>query len=104
MSADKASRRARRRRNLVTLPRVQQALGEAIEQIEFYILDPAREGERIDVNELCKLTHALAQAAGVFKTLTEAGALEEVEALTARLGELGERVHAIESDASRLSA
>lgn len=94
--ADKrASRANRRRRRMIELPDVQQALGEAIEQIEHYVLAPAASGERLDIADLCKLTHALAQAASVFKTLTEADALKELD-------ELRERISAVE--ASRLSA
>ena len=94
MSTDKAPRRSRRRKP-IDLKRVEAALGEAIEQVEFYVTDPATRGERIDIADLCKLTHALAQAASVFKTLTETSALDE-------LADLKERIGAIES--SRLSA
>jgi hypothetical protein len=93
MGADKRGSRAPRR-PLITLPRVQQALGEAIEQLEHYVLAPAEAGERVNLDDLCKITYALAQAAGVFKTLTEAGALEE-------LAELRERISAIESSTLR---
>ena len=80
---------------MIELPDVQQALGEAIEQIEHYVIKPAANGERLDIADLCKLTHALAQAASVFNTLTGADALKELD-------ELRERISAVE--ASRLSA
>jgi len=92
----------RRRRKPIDLQRVQLALGEAIEQLEHYALAPAANGERVNLADLCKLTHALAQAAGVFKALTEAGALEELNELRDSFGELKERVSEIES--SRLRA
>lgn len=94
MSTDKAPKRGRRRKP-IDLNRVQVALGEAIEQVEFYVTEPAGRGEPLDIADLCRLTHALAQAASVFKTLTETRALDE-------LADLKERIGAIES--SRLSA
>jgi len=91
---DKSPKR-RHRRKPIDLKRVQTALGDVIEQVEFYVTEPAARGERLDIADLCKLTHALAQAASVFKTLTETSALDE-------LADLKERIGAIES--SRISA
>lgn len=76
---------------------MQAALGEAIQQLEHYILEPVARGQQTDLEVLVKVSYALAQAASVFKTLTEASALEEVESLK-------DRVYALESDASRLRA
>lgn len=69
-------RRTRRRRKPIDLKRVQVALGEAIEQLEHYILEPAARGDTVDLETLVKVTYALAQAAGSFKSITEASDLE----------------------------
>ena len=47
-------------------------LSEAIVMLEHYVLQPAEDGEDVDLAEMCKLTHALAQAANTYRGLVEA--------------------------------
>jgi hypothetical protein len=61
------------RRKPIDLERVQLALGEAIEQLEFYILGPDAQP---DLEVLLKVTYALAQAAGSYRSITEASTFE----------------------------
>jgi hypothetical protein len=68
---------SRRRRKPIDMKRVQLALGEAIEQLEFYILEPVSRGEKPDLDVLLKVAYALAQVAGSYRSITEAGAFEE---------------------------
>lgn len=83
MSADKTKRRTRRRKP-IDLKRVQLALGEAIEQLEHYILEPE---VRPDLEVLLKVTYALAQAAGSYRSITEASTFER------ELAELRRELH-----------
>ena len=75
--ADKPASRRRRRRKPIDMKRVQLALGEAIEQLEYYILEPASRGEKPDLDVLLKVAYALAQEAGSYRSITEAAAFED---------------------------
>ena len=59
------------------MKRVQVALGEAIEQLEFYILEPVQRGEKPDLDVLVKVAYALAQVAGSYRSITEASTFQE---------------------------
>jgi hypothetical protein len=82
-------KRIRRRRKPIDLKRVQIALGEAIEQLEHYIVEPAARGETTDLETLLKVSYALAQVAGSFKGIVDAAEfqreLDEVRAEVARV-------------------
>ena len=54
------------------LRQVRAVLSEAIVMLEHYVLQPAEDGEDVDLAEMCKLTHALAQAANTYRGLVEA--------------------------------
>lgn len=86
MSTDKAGRRTRRRKP-IDMRRVELALGEAIEQLEFYIVEPARRGEKPDLDVLLKVSYALAQVAGSYRSIAEAGTFEK------ELAELRKELH-----------
>jgi uncharacterized small protein (DUF1192 family) len=88
MSADKRPKQARRRSPL-TVRQVQGAVSEAIEILEHYIVTPHQRGERVDPQELARLTHALTQAAVAYRGLLDVaefqGELAQVREDVARL-------------------
>ena len=71
------ARKRRKKANVGTLKDVQGVLWEAIQMLELHILEPAERGEKIDVRDLCRLTHALSQAATTYAKITEVGEFEE---------------------------
>lgn len=90
-SGKPSSRKRRRRRKPLELRQVRAVLSEAIEMLEFYIVLPAEEGKRVDPADLCKLTHALSQAANTYRSIVEtevlAGRIDELEAQLADMAE-----------------
>ena len=81
-------KRTRRRRKPIDLKRVQIALGEAIEQLEHYILEPAARGEKTELEVLLKVSYALAQVAGSFKGIVDSTDLQKrLEVIEAHLAE-----------------
>lgn len=89
--AGKEPNRKRRRRQPLELRQVRGVLSEAIVMIEHYIIRPAETGKEVDVAELCKLTHALSQAANTYRGIVEteeiAQRLDEMEAQLALMYE-----------------
>lgn len=87
-TAGKESSRRRRRKPL-ELRQVRGALSEAIVMIEHYIIGPAERGKEVDVSELCKLTHALSQAANTYRGIIETeeikSRVDELEAEVTRM-------------------
>jgi hypothetical protein len=82
------SKRRSRRRKPIDLARVQIALGEAIEQLEHYILEPLARGEKAELEVLLKVSYALAQVAGSFKGIVDSTDLQKrLEAIEAHLAE-----------------
>lgn len=72
------ARRAKKRRRRPkpgTIEDLQKVLWNAVATLEERLLDTSDE-EDADVAELCKLTHALSQAAGTFLKAVEVGELE----------------------------
>jgi hypothetical protein len=58
-----------------TLKDLTDTLWRAVKRLD-ECLDTITEGDEIDTAELCKVTHALAQSAGVYIKVIEAGELE----------------------------
>lgn len=70
-----------RRKKPGSVADLSSTLWRAISHLEGHLDDTAK-AERADVTELCKLSHALSQAAGVYLKALETGELEaRLEAL-----------------------
>jgi polyhydroxyalkanoate synthesis regulator phasin len=83
----------RRDRKPFTLEEARRRLSDLLWQIDYLV----HQRDDLDLAEACRALHAFAQGASVLKSLYEAEALEELAALK-------DRVNALESDQSRLSA
>ncbi len=70
-----------RRKKPGTVADLSSTLWRAISHLEWHLDDTAK-AEQPDTSELCKLSHALSQAAGVYLKALEVGELEQrLEAL-----------------------
>jgi len=83
----------RRNRKPFTLEDAQRHLSDLM----WLLTHTIHQRDDVDLGELCRATHAFAQAASVLKALQEVDVLSEVESLR-------DRVHALESQDGALRA
>jgi hypothetical protein len=68
-------KRAKRRPKAGTVKQLTSVLWRALTHLEAH-LDAIATAEEVDTSELCKLTHALSQSAGVYLKALEVGEFE----------------------------
>ena len=71
----RAAKKAKRRPKSGTVTQLTQVLWSAIAKLEHHLGDVAG-AEEVDTGELCKLTHAMSQAASTYLKALEVGELE----------------------------
>ena len=82
----------RTRRKAPTLEQVKRDLADLMEMAHHYAVEPFRQGEPVNPQELTRIMHAYVQAVGAYVKVTEAAELtERIEALERAMNEQGGR-------------